>query len=170
MKDWKRIGVFALAVAAVTLIDHGAKMIAAAGLAGGARYSYLGDFLRLEAAFNTGAILGLGSQLPDALRVWMMPAVTIAVLVWVSVLLIREAKVGPAYVGLSLVWGGGFSNLVDRLAYGEVFDFFTLGMGTIRTGISNLADVAIMIGIPLILIGWLRASHEQEQPEEVEKM
>jgi signal peptidase II len=163
VKDWKKTGLFVLIVAAVTLIDHGAKLIAAAGLADGVRLSYLADLLRLEAAYNTGAILGLGSQLPDALRVWMMPAVTIAVLIWVGAMLIRETEVDPAFVGLSLVWGGGFSNLVDRLAYGKVFDFFTLGFGTLRTGISNLADVAIMIGIPLILIGWLRSKQEPKE-------
>lgn len=163
MKDWKRIGVFALAVAAVTLIDHGSKLIATAGLADGVRYSYLADTLRLEAAYNTGAILGLGSQLPNALRSWVMPAVTVVVLLWVSAMLIRETKMDPAFIGLSLVWGGGFSNLMDRLAYGKVFDFFTLGVGTLRTGISNLADVAIMAGIPLILIGWLWSSAAREQ-------
>ncbi len=165
VKDWKKIGVFVVVLAAVAVTDHAAKLIAAAGLAGGERYSYLGDFLRLEAVHNTGAILGLGSQLPEKIRNWMMPAVTAAVLVWVGWMLIREKEFGLAFVGLSLVGAGGFSNLVDRLAYGKVFDFFNLGFGMVRTGTSNLADVAILAGIPLIVIGWLRVKGAQE-PEE----
>jgi signal peptidase II len=165
VKDRKQLAIFALIVAAVVIIDHAAKLIAAAYLDEGARYSYLADFLRLEAVHNTGAILGLGSQLPENLRVWMMPAVTIAVLIWVSVMLFRETECGAAYIGLTLVWAGGFSNLVDRLAYGQVFDFFNMGFNSIRTGTSNLADVAIVIGIPLISIGWLRAKKEEEQGE-----
>ncbi len=169
MKDWKKIGVFVLIVAAVAVIDHAGKLIAAYALADGARYSYLADFLRLEALTNTGAILGLGSQLPDAIRTWMMPAVTLIVLIWVSVLLLREADCGAAFAGFCLVWAGGFSNLVDRLAYGKVFDFFNLGFGTLRTGTSNLADVAILAGIPLIAIGWWRTKKEPE-PVEAEKV
>jgi signal peptidase II len=170
VKDRKQLAIFATIVAAVVVIDHAAKLVLAAYLADGARYSYLADFLRLEAALNTGAILGLGSQLPDALRMWVMPAVTAAVLAWVSWMLIREKESGPAFIGLSLVWAGGFSNLVDRLAYGQVFDFFNLGFGAVRTGTSNLADVAILASIPLIMIGWWRSKKEEEQQGEVEKM
>jgi lipoprotein signal peptidase len=170
VRDWKKIGAFVMITAVVVLVDHVGKLLAAAFLADGVRHSYLADFLRLEAVINTGAILGLGSQLPDALRVWVMPAVTAAVLVWVSGMLIREKEFGAACAGLSLVWAGGFSNLVDRLAYGQVFDFFNFGIGTVRTGTSNLADVAILAGIPLIAIGWWRSKQEAEQQGEVETM
>jgi signal peptidase II len=156
MRDWKKLLGFAILAAAVIGIDHAGKLVAAKFLADGIRYSFLADTLRLDATFNTGAILGLGSQLPEGIRAWMLPALTAAVLVWVSILLIRERESRAAFIGLGLVWAGGFSNLVDRLAYGKVFDFFNLGIGAIRTGTSNLADVAIMVGIPLILIGWWR--------------
>ncbi len=165
MKDWRKpAGVFAVVAAAVVLIDHAAKLAASMLLPEASRISYLGGFLHLEPLYNTGAILGLGSQLPEAIRSWTLPVVTGAVLVWVSILLIREPDTGPAFVGLSMVWAGGFSNLVDRLAYGKVFDFFNIGFGTVRTGTSNLADVAILAGIPLILIGWLRARQQEEEP------
>jgi signal peptidase II len=157
VKDWKKPAFFAICVAVVVAIDHAAKWIAFLELPEGIRHSCLWDFLRLEAAHNTGAILGLGSQLPEGIRVWILPAMTAAVLIWVSILLIRERDTGVAFLGLSLVWGGGFSNLVDRLACGNVFDFFNLGIGSVRTGTSNLADVAIVAGIPLIIIGWLRS-------------
>jgi signal peptidase II len=165
VKDWKRLGVFAVITAGVVVIDHLGKLIASVSLADAASYSHLGDFLRLEAVYNTGAILGLGSQLPEGIRTWVMPAVTAAVLLWVTVLLIRERELGMASAGLCLVWAGGFSNLVDRLAYGKVFDFFSLGFGTVRTGTSNLADVAILAGIPLIFIGWLHSKQAKEPVE-----
>jgi signal peptidase II len=156
VKDWRKTGAFAICVTAVTVLDHVVKLLAAIWLADGQRHTYLGDILRIEGTYNTGAILGLGSQLPEGIRAWVMPVVTAGVLVWVSVLLIREREFGLAAAGLSLVWAGGFSNLVDRLAYGQVFDFANLGIGAVRTGIFNLADMAIVAGIPLILIGWLR--------------
>jgi signal peptidase II len=38
------------------------------------------------------------------------------------------------------------SNLIDRIAVGSVIDFLNVGVGSLRTGIFNLADVAIMAG------------------------
>jgi signal peptidase II len=150
----RRLLLFMAFVAGVLLIDQAGKFLATEYLVDGLRRSYLADILRLEYMKNTGAILGLGSKLPDEIRRWLMPSTTIVILIAVSGMLIREAKSGWGTAGLSLVWAGGFANLVDRIAYGEVVDFFNLGIGAVRTGTSNLADVAIMIGIPMILIGW----------------
>jgi signal peptidase II len=45
------------------------------------------------------------------------------------------------------VVGGGISNLVDRLLYDDgVIDFLSIGVGSFRTGIFNLADVYILVG------------------------
>ena len=49
-----------------------------------------------------------------------------------------------AGVGLVLFLAGGISNLVDRIAMGSVIDFLNIGIGPVRTGIFNVADVAIM--------------------------
>jgi signal peptidase II len=164
VKDWRKIGAFAICVTVVTVLDHTVKLLALAFLSDGQRYAYLRDVVRIEGTYNTGAILGLGSQLPDGIRAWVMPFVTVLILIWVSVLLIRERGFGLAAAGLSLVWAGGFSNLVDRLAYGQVYDFANLGIGPVfRTGIFNVADMVIVAGIPLILIGWLRTKSPQPQ-------
>ena len=50
---------------------------------------------------------------------------------------------------------GGASNLVDRIAYGSVIDFMNLGIGSLRTGIFNVADMAIMLGAGILALeGW----------------
>jgi signal peptidase II len=157
VKDNRKIVSFLVIVAAVWLVDRAGKFLALEHLADGLSRSYLADLLRLEYMKNTGAILGLGSQLPEDVRRWMMPLSTFLILIWVSVMLVRENGFGWAAAGFALVWGGGFANLVDRVASGEVVDFFNIGIGSLRTGTSNLADVAIMAGIPMIALGWLRA-------------
>jgi signal peptidase II len=44
-------------------------------------------------------------------------------------------------------------NLIDRLLNGgQVVDFVNVGVGDLRTGIFNLADVAIMIGAGVLLV------------------
>ncbi|MEN8162170.1 MAG: signal peptidase II [Myxococcota bacterium] len=64
-------------------------------------------------------------------------------------------------VALGLVAGGGFANWLDRvLGDGSVTDFVSLGVGALRTGIFNLADVAIVLGVLLLLRVGSRAAEE----------
>jgi signal peptidase II len=50
--------------------------------------------------------------------------------------------------------GGGLGNLIDRMMNdGRVVDFVSLGVGSLRTGIMNVADVAVFAGAMLLLFG-----------------
>ena len=57
----------------------------------------------------------------------------------------------------ALLIGGGISNLADRaLRAGAVVDFLNVGLGPLRTGIFNVADVGITAGTILLIAGaWL---------------
>jgi signal peptidase II len=57
---------------------------------------------------------------------------------------------GIQMLALSLVIAGGVGNLIDGWTLGYSTDFLNLGIGPIRTGIFNVADVAIMSGCFLI--------------------
>lgn len=53
-----------------------------------------------------------------------------------------------AVASSALIIGGGLSNLIDRIInQGAVIDFMNIGVGSLRTGIFNVADVAIMVGM-----------------------
>jgi signal peptidase II len=54
-------------------------------------------------------------------------------------------------VGLALYLAGGASNLVDRVVRGSVIDFMNVGVGPLRTGIFNVADVAILAGVGIFV-------------------
>jgi signal peptidase II len=55
------------------------------------------------------------------------------------------------FVGAALVCAGGIGNLVDRvLQHGHVTDFLNVGLGALRTGIFNVADFVLLVGIALI--------------------
>jgi signal peptidase II len=56
-----------------------------------------------------------------------------------------------AICGVALFLAGGVSNLIDRVAIGSVIDFLSAGIGPVRTGIFNVADLAIMAGIGLFI-------------------
>jgi hypothetical protein len=53
----------------------------------------------------------------------------------------------------ALIASGGFSNWIDRARFdGVVVDFMNMGLGPVRTGVFNVADIAILVGIGLLFV------------------
>lgn len=62
-------------------------------------------------------------------------------------------------VAWSLVLSGGLGNLVDCIINdGRVIDFMNIGIGSLRTGIFNVADVCITVGVVLLVFQALQRS------------
>jgi signal peptidase II len=145
-----------LAVAAVVVstigCDRLTKEVAARHLAGRPRLSMVKDAIRLEYVENRGGFLSLGADFPAALRMAVFglgPAILLAVLgTWVC----RRVAAGGWALGPALLWAGGVANLGDRIFRGSVIDFLNLGVGPLRTGIFNFADVAILTGALLVAL------------------
>jgi len=55
-------------------------------------------------------------------------------------------------LALSLIGGGGIGNIMDHWAYGYARDFLNIWLGSVRTGIFNVADVAVLAGCLLVLL------------------
>jgi signal peptidase II len=53
------------------------------------------------------------------------------------------------------------SNLADRVARGSVIDFMNVGVGSVRTGIFNVADAAIMLGVALVVVAGFRSADDR---------
>ena len=65
----------------------------------------------------------------------------------------RGTVSASALAALGLVVGGGLGNWLDRVrGAGAVTDFVSLGVGGLRTGIFNVADVAIVAGVVLLAL------------------
>jgi signal peptidase II len=69
-------------------------------------------------------------------------------------------------IALSFILGGGISNIIDRLNYGKVIDFMNMGIGSLRTGIFNFADLSIMIGITIFLIANYKKNKSENLKEQ----
>jgi signal peptidase II len=130
--------------------DRVTKHWASTNLAHAESQSFLGDTFRLEYAENTGAFLSLGSTLPDLLRTGLLTYGVAIGLIIVAVVAVKRHWTGMPLAGAALIWAGGVSNLVDRAVRGSVVDFMNLGLGSLRTGIFNVADIAILAGAVLI--------------------
>lgn len=120
---------------------------------------FAGDTLRLVYSENTGAFLGLGSGLPEQMRMMVFSIlVGLFLLAFLIYVIKSDAFSKPGVVASALIIGGGFSNLIDRIVHnGVVIDFLNMGIGSLRTGIFNVADMAIMLGAFLLLFVWRHA-------------
>jgi len=102
---------------------------------------------------NKGAFMSLGSTMSVELRFWLLIVLTGIAVLGMLVIVFTHRDLSPAVVtGLSLVIGGGLGNLIDRIGNnGLVIDFLNIGIGGLRTGIFNIADVAITAGVVTLI-------------------
>lgn len=153
MRTLQRIAVVTLTLLCCVGCDQMSKSAARFLLASGDAQSYLGDSLRLQLVENPGSFLSLGASLPEHFRFALFTAAVAALLIGLVAASLFARRLQPwRVVALALVAGGGISNLIDRLLYnGRVTDFLNVGIGGLRTGIFNVADMAIMAGALLLL-------------------
>ncbi len=112
----------------------------------------LGESFYLTKVENKGAMLSFGAGLKDSHRLILFTVFPIfALVLGLFILLIKKKMPLFELLGYSLVIAGGIGNIMDRVLYKSVTDFMNMGIGSLRTGIFNYADVVIMVGIFLVL-------------------
>jgi signal peptidase II len=141
-----------LLIGATVGCDRVTKQFAAATLSSGPRHSFLADTIRLEYAENPGAFLGLGATWPRPIRTGLFTFGNGIVLAALVMMAASRRWSRPMLAGMALLFAGGLSNLTDRAIRGNVVDFMNVGVGPLRTGIFNVADVAITAGA--VLVAW----------------
>lgn len=127
--------------------DQSTKYAASTYLQGNAPRSFIGDVFRLQYAENSGAMLSFGDSLPANIRFYIFTVgVGIILLAGMIYLILAPVDKTTALFG-AFVISGGLGNLIDRiLNSGVVVDFMNMGIGSVRTGIFNVADIAIFLG------------------------
>ncbi|MCB5175453.1 signal peptidase II [Microvirga sp. SM9] len=105
----------------------------------------LTPFLSLIVVWNRGISYGMFQQSTDLGR-WILIVVSILASIGLS-FWIRNTKGRLLAASLGLIVGGAIGNVVDRLAYGAVFDFLLLHWGTWSWYVFNVADAAIVAGV-----------------------
>ena len=154
MKTSVRVAVILLTVIGCVGCDQLTKSVARNYLAPGMPVSLLNDVIRLQRAENPGAFLSLGDALPTNTRRVLFTFGGAVLVVGTALWALRSRRLSSLQiVGAALVSGGGLSNLIDRVIQGgNVTDFLNVGAGPIRTGIFNCADMALMLGVAILVI------------------
>lgn len=134
----------ALATVVVLVLDLATKWWATTALADGP--VDLG-WITLRLSENPGIAFSLGASAPA----WLITGLTVAATTLIAVMALR-GSLRPA-LAAGLLLGGGLGNLLDRLAGGTVTDFLDLGWFPSF----NVADVALNVGVALLLVAGFRA-------------
>jgi signal peptidase II len=108
------------------------------------------DFTHVQ---NTGAAFGLlnGTEFPfkPVLMIAIAAVALVAIAAYATQLGFHERL---ARLGLALILGGAFGNLIDRAVAGYVVDFVDVYWGSHHFWAFNVADAAITIGAVLVLL------------------
>ena len=136
------------------IIDQLTKALFKHLLAPGEVVSLFAGSLLVLPTYNHGAFLSLGAEMSDATRNIVFIYGVLAILAGLFGWLLRSSRLGRVEViAIGCILGGGLSNLLDRCVYdGRVFDFLNMGIGHLRTGIFNVADVGISLGVVLLFL------------------
>ena len=108
----------------------------------------INNFLNFTLAFNYGAAFSFLSDAGGWQR-WFFIAFSFIVIIIISYMMIYDEN--SPYIAFSFVIGGALGNLNDRIIYGYVIDFIEVYYNTFYWPIFNIADVAISIGVILLL-------------------
>ncbi|WP_237687968.1 signal peptidase II [Sneathiella sedimenti] len=106
------------------------------------------SFFNLVMVWNRGVSFGMFAG--DNVR-WILVAVA-AVISVVVFFWLRKAANRMLSIGLGLVLGGAIGNIVDRIRFGAVADFFDFDLIFMRWPAFNVADMAIVVGVVVILL------------------
>ena len=159
----KRTLLIASVLSACVGCDQVTKNITRQSLSNSKPIAFLNDTFRLQYAENPGAFLSLGAGSPESIRFWAFTLIVGVFLAGMLVYLLVSSNNSKAkIVSLSLVLGGGVGNLIDRIFNeGRVFDFMNIGIGSLRSGVFNVADIAISFGVVWFIAISFKASKEK---------
>lgn len=136
-------------------IDQITKVLVRGSITFREEIQLIGDTFILTNVENTGAFLGMGSDLSPMMRILLLLILPVIVLGLVTFYIFKEKHMDRwTLTSFTFIIGGGIANVFDRFVYGSVTDFLHLDFGGVfRTGIFNIADVSVTTGMIMLLIG-----------------
>ena len=113
------------------------------------RSVYINDYLNLDLIWNTGIGFGLFDMEPNV-TYHLISLIILIVVLFLIFIIIKSSNID--FFFYSMVLGGAFGNLYDRILYYAVPDFIDIHYNEYHWFTFNIADIFITVGIILILI------------------
>lgn len=124
------------------------KHIVSSSMQLGQSQEIIDNFFYFTYAHNTGIAWGM---LAGHLWLFIIVALVAAVLMIIFFRRTRKEEVLTRF-GLVLTFAGMIGNLVDRILLGYVRDFIDVVIFNYNFPIFNIADIAVVIGVALIIL------------------
>ncbi len=171
MKNWGKITIFSIACIVLVWGDRFTKQLAREHLMYSQPKSYFNNIFRFEYVENTGAALSFGDDLPQAVSFWLLSIVPLLVIVTLFGYVISQLNNFSRLklFSFTLIIAGGLGNIIDRIMYDRhVTDFMNMGIGDLRTGIFNVADVYITAGVIGLFVVYLSKDKGVVKPDNLQ--
>ncbi len=107
-------------------------------------------FVKLYRNHNDGFPMGVFRTRPDLVR--NVPLVVLSAVAGIFFWISPKKGYLAEKLGTSLVLGGGFSNLYDRMKRGYVVDYFSIQFKKLKKIVLNIGDICIFLGAGILLI------------------
>lgn len=149
-----RRSIFIIVTVILTItLDQVSKIMVRTQVAAGSKTEIIGELLSLHNVENTGAFLGMGSDLNPTLKLFLLLILPVIVLGFVLRYLFKDKSLDNwSLFAFASIIGGGIANVYDRFAYGSVTDFLFIKLtDTLRTGIFNFADLSVTTGMIILV-------------------
>jgi signal peptidase II len=115
--------------------------------------SIVAGFFSITYIRNPGAAFGFLATAGPLFRSVFFLGVTVAAVVLIVYYLYTTKREESLLIfSLSLILAGAVGNLIDRIRFGEVIDFFDVYVGTHHWPAFNWADAAISTGAFLLIV------------------
>ena len=95
---------------------------------------------------NPGAAFGILRDVSGTFRIIFLTGISFTTLI-IIFFVYRNIKDTASRIAFSLIAGGAFGNLIDRIRFGEVIDFLDFYIGRYHWPAFNVADSAITVGV-----------------------
>lgn len=139
---------------AVVILDQFSKYIVVENMVRGESIPIIEEVFHLTYILNPGAAFGMFAH--NRLFFIAIAVIVIGIIIWAR----REILASPWEVkaGCGLFLGGAIGNLIDRARQGLVIDFFDFRIWPVF----NIADIAICIGVGLIIWNLLKTELKRD--------
>jgi signal peptidase II len=139
----------ALVVAAlVFLLDLGTKWLISLRMTEFQEIPIIPGFFSLQYVHNPGAAFGMLAH-----KQWLFITVSLLAVGAILIFLRRpEAKRPIVAWSMGMLLGGSLGNLLDRIRYGKVVDFFLFYYKQWVFPNFNVADIGITVGVALFIL------------------
>jgi len=146
-------------------VDQISKVIVRNTLTFREEVNVIGDYFQLIWVENTGAFLGMGSDMDPTLKLIFLLILPTAVLGYVIYYIIKTKELDRlSLVAFCCIVGGGIANVFDRIVFGQVTDFFFINLGGVfKTGIFNVADLSVTTGMVMLLLSGIFNNKKKEE-------